>query len=128
MPNPTYNPLAFVARVIFALPFLAFGMMHLLSTEAMAGAVPLPAGAFWVGLTGLCMIAAAISLLLDRVVWLSMPALALMLAIFTLALHVPEALAPETAQSGLIAILKNIGLIGGALAFTALYPPGRRPR
>ncbi len=74
------------------------------------------------------MIAAAISLAFDVAVWFSMPALALLLAIFTLALHVPEALGPETAQQGIIAILKNMGLIGGALAFVALYPPGRRGR
>ena len=122
------QPAAIVGRILFALPFLAFGLMHLANVQQMAGMVPLPAGAFWVVFTGICMLAAAVSLLLDRVVWLLMPALALLLTIFTVALHVPEALNPETAQLGMVAILKNIGLIGGALAFTALYPPGRRPR
>ena len=128
MPTQELRPLAAMARILFSVPFFGFGLIHLMSTEQMAPMVPLPAGAFWVGFTGVCMIAAAVSLVIDRLAWLSMPALALLLSIFTVALHLPEALTPETAQSGLMSILKNIGLIGGALAFAALYPPGRRLR
>jgi len=118
--------LATAARIVFALPFLMFGIVHLAQASQMAPMVPLPAGTLWVVVTGLCMILAAISLAADRMVWLSMPLLAALLVVYIVVLHVPQAMDPETQMQGMQAILKNVGLIGGALAFSALYPRGHR--
>lgn len=37
-----------IARIIFAIPFAIFGIMHLTNADKMAGYVPIPGGAFWV--------------------------------------------------------------------------------
>lgn len=118
--------IAAIARAIFALPFVVFGIVHLVSVQQMAPMVPMPNGAFWVGFTGVCMIAAGVSLIIDRAVWLSMPLLALLLCVYIVFLHIPELFEPQTQAMGMAAILKNLGLAGGALAFAVLYPRERR--
>ncbi len=103
------------ARFIFALVFLVFGMMHIMKGEAMAGMIPewLPGAVFWVYLTGLAMIAAAFSIILRVYTRLAMFLLALMLLIFIFTIHLPGLL--EGNQSSLSALLKDAGLMAGAL-------------
>lgn len=60
-----------VARILFALPFLVFGLMHFVGADSMAGMVPVPGGVFWVYLTGVAMVAAAVAIISARMVWLA---------------------------------------------------------
>ena len=60
----SYLPRATVAgRVLFALPFMVFGLLHFLNAHAMAGSVPVPGGAAWVYLTGAALLAGGIGML-----------------------------------------------------------------
>lgn len=108
------------ARIIFGLPFLIFGLFHFMGANDMAGMVPLPGGVFWVYLTGVAHILAAIAILINVQTKLASLLLALMLLIFVLAIHLPGAMGGEQAMQEVQNILKNIGLIGGALAIAGL--------
>jgi putative oxidoreductase len=115
-----HMPEEMFGRVLFGLPFLGFGINHLIAVDAMAGAVPpwVPgAGQFWVAFTGVCMILAGISILVDRGVRVAGPLLALLLAVYTFALHVPGLLGGDRMEVS--SILKNVALIGGALLVAA---------
>ena len=50
-----------VARVLFALPFIASGLVHFARGDEMAAAVPVSGGLFWVYLTGVAMVLAGLT-------------------------------------------------------------------
>ncbi len=114
-----------VARIIFAIPFGIFGLLHLMSGPKMAGMVPpwLPGGAFWVYLTGLALIAAAVSIIMQKMARLSSLLLAAMMGIFVLFLHLPGIFGAENEMATMMsmsALLKDMALGGAALAFAGL--------
>lgn len=114
------DPLAIAGRVIFALPFGVFGLMHLAAPGSMAGVVPswVPGpGALWVVLTGVALIAAAVSIAIDRLVRWSGPLLALLMLTFVLTVHLPHLLGGD--QMAMISLLKDLAFAGAALFFTA---------
>ncbi len=67
------NNLKNVGRIVFAIPFAIFGLMHLMMANNMAGMVPtyVPGGVFWVYLTGLALVAATISIISKKQILLS---------------------------------------------------------
>jgi uncharacterized membrane protein len=111
-----------VARIMFAFPFAVFGLLHLANGNTMAGMVPswIPGGVFWVYLTGLAHIAAAISIVIKKQDRLSSLLLALMLVIFVLTIHLPGVMNPDTMQMSMSGLLKDIALAGGALTYAGL--------
>ncbi|MDG5767461.1 hypothetical protein QA596_08305 [Balneolales bacterium ANBcel1] len=108
-----------VGKYLFALPFFVFGIFHFLQGQGMAGMVPafIPGGIFWVYLTGLALLAASISVIIDKKVKLAMQLLALMLIIFVLTIHLPATINDMGAAPNL---LKDIALAGGALIVASL--------
>jgi putative oxidoreductase len=108
-----------VARWLFALPFGIFGLLHFMMVENMAGMVPLPGAEIWVYLTGLALIAACISFIIQKKVRLAGLLLALMLIIFVVAVHIPNAMGGE--QSAMPSMLKDLALAGGALFIAGNY-------
>ena len=109
-------------RFIFALPFLVFGVFHFLNAQGMTGVVPswLPAPLFWVYLTGLCLVAGSISIIIKRYAGLACQLLALLLLVFILTIHIPGLGNPAMAQMAMMGLLKDLGLLGGALAYAKL--------
>jgi putative oxidoreductase len=115
-----HMPQEIVGRILFGAPYAMFGINHFMALDAMAGAVPtwVPGGGqFWVAFTGLCMIAASISIVIDRGVRVAGPLLALLMIVFAMTLHLPAFLAGD--QMEMSSILKNVALAGGALLVTA---------
>ena len=57
-----------IGRYVFTIPFVVFGLMHLMSANDMAGMVPswVPGGIFWVYVLGLAQIAAAVSFIIKK--------------------------------------------------------------
>lgn len=105
-----------IGQIIFGIPFLAFGLMHLMNADAMAGMVPLPGGAIWVYLTGIAQLLAFVSIVIRKKTRLACLLLALMLLIFILTLHLPGVMAGgDAAQMSMGNLLKDIGLMGAAL-------------
>lgn len=112
-----------VARVLYAVPFGIFGLMHLMAGGEMAGYIPswLPGGVFWVYLTGLALIAACVSILIQKHARLASILLALMLGIFVLTLHIPGLMNEATMQMSMAALLKDIALAGAALTYAGIF-------
>ena len=112
-----------VARVLFALPFGIFGLMHFMAGGEMAGYIPswIPGGVFWVYFTGLALVAACVSILIQKEARLACLLLALMLAIFVLTLHLPGVMNEATMQMSMAALLKDTSLAGAALTYAGIH-------
>ena len=115
-----------IARVLYGLPMLVFGVFHFLGAADMANMVPayMPGGAMlWVYLTGVALIAAAISIMVGIPRYLSRVAsilLAVMLLGFVFMIHVPSLMGGED-QTAIVMVLKDLGLAGGAIALATLF-------
>lgn len=117
-----------VARILFAVPFIIFGVMHLGNAKDMAGYVPsfIPGGIFWIYLTGIALIVAAVSFIIQKYADYAGLLLALMLGIFILTIHLPglgssASVTIPTMQLSLTNLLKDLGLAAGALVLAGKY-------
>lgn len=106
-----------VARILFALPFIVLGALHLMGADKMAASVPewLPGGVLWIYITGLAQIAGGFAIILDKMMPLASNLLALLMLVYVIVIHYPLMNNQLTQQIGLIGILKDLGLAGGAL-------------
>ncbi|MGE4169827.1 MAG: DoxX family protein [Candidatus Margulisiibacteriota bacterium] len=113
--------LSTAGRVLYAIPMGIFGVEHFMYAKMMTGIVPsyFPHPTVWIYLTGAGLIAACISILINKHTKLACLALAAMLAVFILTLHIPGLSSPEHMQMSLISLLKDVALIGGALIIAA---------
>jgi len=111
------------ARILFTIPFLAFGVRHLLHANMMAGMVPIPGGVIWVYFTGIAMILASIAAITGIQGKLAMLLLALLLIIYAFALQFPAMINPDMAMKmgGTISFYKDLGLAGGALFLAGFF-------
>ncbi|MCF7825902.1 MAG: DoxX family protein [Candidatus Marinimicrobia bacterium] len=110
-----------IGRYLFSVPFGLFGLMHLTSANDMAGLVPgfIPGGVLWVYLTGLALIAAAVSFAIQKHTYLAGLLTAALMMVFVFTIHLPGVIGGNMmAMSGL---LKDIGLAGGALLLASNY-------
>ncbi|MBW8050502.1 MAG: DoxX family protein [Cytophagales bacterium] len=112
-----------VARIIFALPFGIFGVMHFMGAKDMGGMVPsfIPGGVFWIYLTGAALVAACISIIIQKMAKLSCLLLALMLLLFILTMHIPGLMNEMTMQMSMMSLLKDMALMGGALTYAGIF-------
>lgn len=110
-----------VGRLLFALPFGIFGIIHFLTGSDLAGMIPefIPGDIIWVYLTGAALIGSSVCIVAQIKVRLVSLLLSLMLLIFALTIHLPELLM-ET-PNALPNLLKDLSLSGGALFLAALY-------
>lgn len=106
-----------VARILFALPFIVLGALHLMGADKMAASVPtwLPGGVLWIYITGLAQIAGGFAIILDKMMPLASNLLALLMLVYVVLIHYPLMGSQLTQQIGLIGMLKDLGLAGGAL-------------
>src|SRR3989304_6372234 len=104
-----------VAKIIFAIPFIMFGVFHFLKANAMTGYVPsfIPGGVIWVYITGVALLAAGISFILNKYAKLAGILLAVLLLLFIVTIWLPQVANGE--QAALPSLLKDLGLLGGAL-------------
>ena len=114
-----------VARILFATPFLVFGIMHLAFANQFAMAIPsyLPGGVIWIYITGAGLIAAFVSLLIQILVKEAMYGVIFFLVSTIIMVHVPgignpDPMMQQMAMSGLF---KDVGLLGGALTYLGIY-------
>jgi uncharacterized membrane protein len=115
------NNLKDKGRIVFAIPFAMFGMMHLVMASNMAGMVPswVPGGVLWVYVTGLALVAAAVSIISKKQIYLASILLAVLLGVFVMTIHLPAILGGDQMAMG--SMLKDISLAGGALLIAGLY-------
>jgi putative oxidoreductase len=101
-----------IASVIYGLAIAAFGILHFMSANEMKTLLPdyLPGGVFWIYFTGVCLLAAAIAIIIDKNTRLACYLLAAMLIIFGVTIHLRESV---TATFGLF--LKDAAMAMGAV-------------
>ena len=105
-------PFALIGRILYAIPMLMFGVFHFGNADGMAGMVPIPGGVIWVYLTGIALIAAAVSIFINKKMKLATMLLGLMLLIIALSIHLPGVIGGS--ESSMPMLLKDLGLAGGA--------------
>lgn len=110
-----------IARFLYGIPFILFGIGHFTNASAMAGMVPVPGGVFWVYFTGVAMILAAIAAITKWQGRLAMLLLALLLLIYIVSIHIPNMMNPETRMMGMMGAFKDMGLMGGALMLAGIF-------
>ena len=105
-------------KLLFALPFSVFGIMHLMMGAIMAGMVPsfIPGGVLWVYLTGIAMIAAPVAILMNKMAKLASFLLGVMLLIFALSIHLVAVLGGDKMSMG--NLLKDLALAGAAFMYS----------
>ena len=111
--------LVLTAKFLFSMPFIVFGLFHFLNMSGMVAMVPrfLPLPQFWVCLVGIVLIGAGVCVLTDFLSSSACCVLAGMLLLIILFVHIPGIMVSSSADSSIVALLKDMGLLGGALGF-----------
>jgi uncharacterized membrane protein YphA (DoxX/SURF4 family) len=107
---------------IYAIPFAVFGLINIITAAKMGVEVPsfLPVPIFWNYLTGAAMLAAAVSIIIQKYTRLACLLLALLLFIFAFSIHLPGLFNAQISEISLVNLLKDISLAGGALVIAAV--------
>jgi len=119
-------PYITLARWLFCLPIVVFGISHVTRADMMAGMIPsyMPGpGNIYSYLIGIFLIAAGVAIALRRKDKLAGILLAALLLVFVLAIHIPSFMGATDDMSKALSmtnILKDIALAGGALTFSGL--------
>ena len=111
-----------IGRILFALPFGIFGINHFLMLDFYIGQLTsfIPSGGFIIIFTGICMIAACISIISRKLVALTSYLLAALLFIFILTIHIPHLINHVDIEITLITMLKDLSLLGGSLMIAGM--------
>ena len=115
------NSILGLGKYLFAVPFAVFGIMHLMNANDMAGMAPF-GGSIIIYITGLCLIAAAVSIIIGKYDKLATALLGLMLLIFVLLIHakgLANAADAGASQMSMISLLKDLALAGAAWMYSA---------
>jgi putative oxidoreductase len=117
------NKITTVGRILYALPFAIFGINHFLMMDYYMGMLTsfIPQTAFVMILTGILMIAASISIITKKLVKISTIMLAVLLFIFIVTIHIPHLINHVDPTVTMIALLKDISLMGGSLMIAGIY-------
>ncbi|HLN20796.1 MAG TPA: hypothetical protein VK213_06885 [Bacteroidales bacterium] len=112
-----------IGRILFAIPFAIFGINHFLMTDYYVGMLTsfVPRGAYTIILVGILMIAASISIISKKYVKASTIMLACLLLLFILTIHIPHLIHYADKTTTIIALLKDISLLGGSLMIAGIY-------
>jgi uncharacterized membrane protein len=112
-----------IGRILFAVPFALFGINHFLMMDYYLGMLTsfIPLGAYTIILTGIMLIATSISIILKKFVKLSTIILAALLVVFIATIHIPHLLGVADRTTTIIALLKDISLLGGSLIIAGIY-------
>lgn len=115
------NGIIRIGRYVFAIVMLVFGAFHFMNASAMAGMAPF-GGEIIIYITGLALVAAAVSIILGKLDKLASVLLALMLLLFAILVHgAGMSSGDEAAQAASMSnMLKDIGLAGAALMSASL--------
>jgi len=112
-----------IGRILFAVPFAIFGINHFLMLDYYLGMLTsfVPLGAYTIILTGIMLIAASISIITKVLVKFSTLLLAILLFIFIVTIHIPHLFIDADKTITIIALLKDISLMGGSLMISGIY-------
>jgi len=112
-----------IGRILFALPFAVFGINHFIMKDYYLGIITsfIPLGAYTILLTGLMMIGVSISIIAKKYIKFATIILAILLFLFIVTIHIPHLINGNNQTITLIAMLKDISLMGGSLMIAGIY-------
>ncbi len=112
--------LSIIGRILFALPFGLMGLNHFLMKNVFLGMMSsfIPGAGFTIWLIGAMLIIACISIISNKYVKTACFGLAGLLFLFIVTIHIPG-LFTENWQLALVELLKDTGLLGGAIIIGA---------
>jgi putative oxidoreductase len=98
-----------IGRILFALPFAVFGINHFLMMDYYLGMLTsfIPLGAY--------------TIISKKFVKLSTIMLAILLFLFIVTIHIPHLISEVDKSATIIALLKDISLMGGSLMIAGIY-------
>jgi len=110
-----------VARILFAIPILFFGINHFMNADMMSSMIPawMPAKLFLNYVAGGGLVLAAVAIITQISARLACLLLAVELLIFVLTMHIPTMMDGD--PMGMISALKDTALIGGCLVFAGVF-------
>ena len=111
--------LEFSGKLMYAGPMAMFGIFHLMGANEMIGMIPdfVPVPVFFIYLTGLALILAAVAIIIGKKAKLATRFLGLMLTLFAFLIHLSGFLSQDAVH--LTMFLKDIALAGGAWFMSA---------
>jgi putative oxidoreductase len=114
------NAILGLGKYLFAVPFAVFGIMHLMNADAMAGMSPF-GGSLMVYFTGVCLIAAAVSIFIGKYDKLATALLGLFMLLTALLIHAKGLAGADAASSATYmgGLLKDLSLAGAAWMYSA---------
>ena len=114
--------IATIGRILFAVPFGIIGLNHFLMTDIFLGMMSsfIPGGGYTILLTGALLIAASVCIIINKYIQIVCYSLAGLLLLFILTIHIPG-LFTNNFQIALFGLLKDTGLMGGALIIAAYF-------
>lgn len=120
----SFCSLSSAGRILFSVPFIIFGLGHLLNGPALTGTLAgWPFALFFVYVSGAGLLLTGIALLLNRYARLAATLLAIELGIFIVAVFVPGFfVSGADLMTNTMYLLKDTALLGAALAFAAQLP------
>ncbi len=108
-----------LGKYLFAIPFIIFGVMHLINASSMTAMVSLPGGIVWVYVSGLAMLLAGVAVLIGPKDSVATFLLGMLLLIYVLLVHMPNVINTSgTDAISLINLLKDTALAGGAFVYS----------
>jgi len=111
-----------IGRLLYGLVFIVFGLNRFFNASMLSGIVPIPGGVFWVYVTGLAILAAAIAILTGKQARLACQLLGILLFIFALTIHLPNMI-NQGIMAGLSNFLKDTALGAAAWVIAETYAP-----
>jgi len=110
--------LAFIGRLLFAIPIIAIGVSHFLMTPEFLIKIEnsiIPGSMYTVLLSGVMLIIASAFIILNKYVKIACLWLAGMLFIIITTIHIPNLFQPELFKLALMELLQDTALLGASL-------------
>lgn len=116
------NALSTIGRILYALPFAVFGINHFIMKDFYLGELTsfIPFGGYMILLTGVILILTSISIITKKYIKVSTLTLAALLLLFIATIHIPQLFDADKHMIALIALLKDVSLLGGSLMIAGM--------
>ncbi len=115
--------LSLLGRMLFALPFGIIGLHHFIVIDFYTGLLTsfIPGGGYTIVLTGVLLLAACVSIIVNRFVALACYVLAALLFLFIVTIHIPNLVDANIEQTRFVfmQVIKDTALLGGSLFIAA---------
>lgn len=112
--------LGYLGRIVFAVPFIVFGVMHFMNAKDMAVTMlsnfPVAEGVVYI--SGLALILAGVSIIVRIQAKIACLLLALLLLLIIFFVHIPMVTGGD--QAAMSSLLKDLGLMGASLTYANL--------